>query len=304
MRLSREDLELLLAIAEEGTVTRAATRLHLSQSAVSHHLRALEDRLGATLFERKLRKMILTPSGEVLSQGARQICSEFRRWEERLDSALRSKKRILRLGTECYTSYQWLPRLVEEMGHAAKNVELRIVVEATQRAKAALETGETDAVILQSSGDNPRFRYWNLFRDELLLLVSSRHRLAKRRSAEATDLAGENLILHQVPGRKHAVLDEFLLPAKVYPAQIREVQLTEAIIEMVRANMGVSVLARWLAEPYARDGRIRTLRLGSSGLWREWRVAALQEQVLSQEIGQLSHALASLLKTRINRPRR
>src|SRR5215813_11685886 len=193
--LTRQDLDLTVAIAEEGSVTRAALRLHLSQPAVSHHLRSLEDRIGARLFQRGKRRMTATPLGEELAERGRRIGAEFRASEEALDRMLNGQRRVLRLGTECYTSYQWLPAVVRELARASKHVELRLVVEATHRAKAALAAGEADAVILQSSGEDRGLAYWPLFRDELMLVVSSRHPLSRRRSVDAKDLARETLIL-------------------------------------------------------------------------------------------------------------
>src|SRR5262249_51245752 len=189
--LTRQDLELTVAIAEEGSVTRAALRLHLSQPAVSHHLRSLEDRIGARLFHRGKRRMTATPLGEELAERGRRISSEFRASEEALNRLLNGQRRVLRLGTECYTSYQWLPAVVGELARTSEHVELRLVVEATHRAKAALAAGEADAVILQSSGEDRGLAYWPLFRDELMLVVSSRHQFAKRRSVDARDLTGE-----------------------------------------------------------------------------------------------------------------
>ena len=297
--LTRQDLELALTIAEEGSVTRAALRLHLSQSAVSHHLRSLEDRIGAPLFRRGKRRMTASPLGEELAVRARQICAEFRASEEALDRMIHGKTRIVRLGTECYTSYHWLPALVRELARTVDNVELRIVVEATQRAKAALASGETDAVILQSSGEDHGLLYWPLFRDELVLVVNARHALARRQSVEPKDISPETLILHEMPGGRLGVIDEFFVPARVYPSQLRRVQLTEAIIEMVRAQMGVSILAEWLAEPYIRTKGLSTVRLGK-GLWRNWRLATVRGHPLVREIEQLSRVLASLLKTRVS----
>jgi LysR family transcriptional regulator, regulator for metE and metH len=297
--LTRQDLELALTIAEEGSVTRAALRLHLSQSAVSHHLRSLEDRIGAPLFRRGKQRMTASPLGEELAVRARQICAEFRASEEALDRMIHGKTRIVRLGTECYTSYHWLPALVRELARTVDNVELRIVVEATQRAKAALASGETDAVILQSSGEDPGLLYWPLFRDELVLVVNARHALARRQSVEPKDISPETLILHEMPGGRLGVIDEFFVPARVYPNQLRRVQLTEAIIEMVRAQMGVSILAEWLAEPYIRTKGLSTVRLGK-GLWRNWRLATVRGHPLVREIEQLSRVLASLLKTRVS----
>jgi len=296
--LTRQDLDLTVAIAEEGSVTRAALRLHLSQPAVSHHLRSLEDRIGARLFQRGKRRMTATPLGEELAERGRRIGAEFRASEEALDRMLNGQRRVLRLGTECYTSYQWLPAVVRELARTSEQVELRLVVEATHRAKAALAAGEADAVILQSSGEDQGLAYWPLFRDELMLVVSSRHPLSRRRSVDAKDLARETLILHQMPGTRLGVIEEFFIPARAYPSQIRRVQLTEAIIEMVRAGMGVSILAKWLAEPYVRRGGLSMLRLGG-GLWRDWRLAAMQNHEGAREIEALSQVLASAVRRNV-----
>jgi len=299
-RLTRDDLDLALAITEEGTVSRAAMRLHLSQSALSHRLRALEERVGAALFRRTSRRMVGTAVGERLVERARTICAEFQSSEEALAGLIHNRKKIIRLATECYTSFHWLPALVRRMARVLRDVELRIVIEATRRSKIALASGETDAVILQSAGEDHRFTYWALFRDELVLVVGSQHQLAKRRSVQPRDLAQEKLLLHQIPNGRQPAVDGFLLPAKVQPKEVVEVQLTEAIVEMVRAGMGVTVLARWLAEPYVGGGALATVRLGTQGLWRDWRLATLREHALLPTIGQLSKVLSSLLRARIS----
>src|SRR5262249_19468888 len=280
--LTRQDLELAVAIAEEGSVTRAALRLNLSQPAVSHHLRSLEDRIGGPLFRRARQGMAATPLGEELAERGRRICREFRTSEEVLNRMLLGKKQVVRLGTECYTSYQWLPFVVGELARTNESIELRVVVEATHRAKAALLGGEIDAAILQSSGEDHGFAYWPLFRDELMLVVSRRHPLAKHKAVEAKDLSAETLLLHQMPGSRLGVIDEFFVPARAYPAQLRRVQLTEAIIEMVRAVMGVTIMAKWLAAPYAWSKGLAMIRLGK-GLWRNWRLTALERHSGSKE---------------------
>src|SRR5262249_15472484 len=197
--LTRQDLELAVAIAEEGSVTRAALRLNLSQPAVSHHLRSLEERIGSLLFQRKKQGMAATSIGEELAERGRRICREFRTSEEALSRMLLGKKQVVRLGSECYTSYQWLPFVVRQLAQMNQNVELRIVIEATHRAKEALVAGAIDAAILQSSGEDHRFVYWPLFKDELVLVVSARHALARSKVAEARDLSEDTLILHHMP---------------------------------------------------------------------------------------------------------
>ena len=243
--------------------------------------------------------MAATAMGEKLVERARRITAEFRDSEEALAELIHNRKRIVRLATECYTSFHWLPALVRRMARVLKDVELQIVIEATRRWRIALASGETDAVILQSGGVNQRFVYFPLFRDELVLVVGSKHRLVKKRTVQPQDLNGEKLFLHQNPSSHHPVVDDFLLPAKVQPGQVVEVQLTEAIIEMVRAKMGITVLARWLAQPYVDSGGLTTVRLGGRGLWRDWRLASLREYPLLPEMKRLSEVFASVLRTRL-----
>jgi LysR family transcriptional regulator for metE and metH len=294
--LNRQDFELVLAIAEERSVTRAALRMHLSQSAASHHLRSLEDRLGAPLFRRLRRQMLPLPLGEEFVARARRVLREFRDSEEAIERAAGGRTRIIRLGTECYTSFHWLPALARELARIS-DLEVRIVPEATQRAKAALAAGETDAVILQSAGSDPGLRYWPLFEDELILLASSRHRLARQRSVGPGELADEPLIIHDMPGGRLGAIDEFFVGGRAYPSRVTRVQLTEAIVEMVRADLGVSILARWLATPYVRGRDLALVRLGR-GLRREWRLATVEGHPRSREIGLVAGTLARLLERR------
>jgi LysR family transcriptional regulator for metE and metH len=248
--------------------------------------------------------MTLTSLGDELAERARRICGEFRSAEEALSDLRKSKRRIVRLATECYTSYHWLPELAREMARSTPAIEVRIVVEATRKTKAALEAGDVDAAVIQSKGQDSDLVYWPLFTDELVLLVSADHPLVLRQRVDAGDLLGQTLILHEMPGRI-ALIDDFFVPAGAYPARIWQVQLTEAIVEMVRAQMGVSILARWLVEPYLRNGGLKIIRLGPGGIWRDWRLAARAGTPALDEIETVAKSLSSYLRARTpSRPRR
>src|SRR5262249_45058036 len=113
--LTRQDLELAVAIGEKGWVTRGRLPRQLSRSGARQQLRSLEERVGGRLFERGRQRMTATPLGEELAGRGRRICAEFRNSEEVLSRFVQGKKRIVRLGTECYTSYQWLPAVVRRL---------------------------------------------------------------------------------------------------------------------------------------------------------------------------------------------
>src|SRR5260370_3637207 len=118
LNLTREDYEVLLTVADEGSVTRAGTQLHLSQSAVSHHLRALEARIGTPLFLREPRRMVLSLVGEEFVSSARHIIGEMRPADSRLSVLARSGRKLLTIGTKCYTTYHSLPSLPHALNRA------------------------------------------------------------------------------------------------------------------------------------------------------------------------------------------
>src|SRR5512142_1531668 len=112
MTLDVRHLTLVKAVAEEGSISRAGIHLHLTQSALSHQLRTIEDRLGVRLFLRQNKRMILSRSGERLLQSANQVLGELKQAEEDIRRIASHREGLLRISTECYTSYHWLPSVL------------------------------------------------------------------------------------------------------------------------------------------------------------------------------------------------
>jgi LysR family transcriptional regulator for metE and metH len=275
VNLEVRHLKLVTAIAEEGGVTRAAGRLHLTQSALSHQLAALEDRLRTRLFLRLGRKMALTPAGQALVASAGPLLEDLRRAEEAVTRLGSERSGVLRLATECYTCYHWVPPLLREFRRTWPDVELRIVADATRAPLEALAAGRLDLAVVSSPGRDRRFARTPLFSDELVAVMAPSHRLAGRAWLRAADFAAENLILYTSPEESTA-FQKMLAPAGVTPRQLSEIQLTEAIIEMVKAGLGVSILARWSVAPHLAAGTLRAARLGRRGLMRDWTAATLR----------------------------
>ena len=296
LTLTREDYEVVLRIADERSVTGAAIQLHLSQSAVSHHLRALEKRVGAPLFHREPRRMTLSPMGEEFVASASRVIGEMRRADARLSILARTGRRLFTVGTECYTSYHWLPSLAEEFKRGAVDYELRISLDTNLRVIPALLSGEIDLAILNSPGEHKDLAYETLLEDEIVLLVAKSHPLAKRSVIHPTHLEGEMVLLHGSQNTRSTVVDEFLAPAGVFPASVQYVQLTEAIVAMTRAGMGVAALARWMILPYIGAGSLKLVRLGPSGLRRDWRVAFRRADPRFEELREISSVLSKRLR--------
>jgi LysR family transcriptional regulator for metE and metH len=278
LTLDVRDLSLVRAIADSGSVTRAATGLHLSQSALSHRLRSVESRLGTPLFLRLGKRMVLTPAGERVLASARRVLDDLGRAEDELRVLASDGGGVLRLCTQCYTGYHWLPPLLRAFLAKHPRVEVQIAVDATSRPVDALLAGEIDLAVLTASVDDPRLLVRPLFEDEMLAVVTPSHPLAARGHIEPADLAAEHLIVYKTERRDSYVFSRILDPAGIEPARVSKVPLTEAILEMVKAGLGVAVMARWAIAPALESGAVRALRISRRGEIRRWSAATLRDR--------------------------
>jgi LysR family transcriptional regulator, regulator for metE and metH len=278
VHLEIRHLKLVAAIAETGSVTLAGNRLHLTQSALSHQLRDAEEQLGVALFERRNRRMALTAAGERLLQSARTVLDELARAEKEIqeDNGNGTAKGVLRLSTECYTVYHWLPPRLRLFQQKFPAVDFQLVIEATDRPFQALLEGKLDLAIVCDPIRNRKIRYTPLFEDEMVIIVPPEHRLAGKRFAALEEFAQENLIIYP-PLEESTVLNRFLRPAGVAPRKIREVLLTDVIIEMVRGGLGVAALAKWAVLPQLDSGALVGLSLTEQGFRRTWSIAQLRD---------------------------
>jgi LysR family transcriptional regulator for metE and metH len=273
--LETRHLKLIVAVSEEKSVTRAGERLHLTQSALSHQLRDIEQRLGTPLFSRLNKRMILTQAGERLLQSARQVLDELKRAEDDIAQIAAGDHGSLRISTECYTCYHWLPEMLKEFNRKFPKVEVKILLEATHHPIPALLNGKLDFAIVSDLERDKRLIYKPLFRDEMVVIMAPHHPLAARPYITAKDFAGQTLFSYSPPSES-TLYNKVLLPAGVKPARFSEVQLTEAIIEMVKAGLGVSALARWAVARQIESGMLVARPLTRKGFHRQWCAALLK----------------------------
>jgi LysR family transcriptional regulator for metE and metH len=296
LTLEIRHLTLVDAVAELGNVTRAADRLHLTQSALSHQLRDIESRLGAPLFVRLSRRMALTPEGERVLTSARRVLDELRRAEDDVRGMSDSGRGVLRLCTQCNTGYHWLPPLLESFNKKHPGVDVQIVVDATERPLDALRDGQIDlAVITDDDVNDPRIVTRPLFADELVAIVPPNHRLAKRAWIAPEDFRDEHLIIYKAPRKSSYTFTRILTPAGIEPARVSFVPLTEAIVELIKAGLGIGVLAAWAVEPAIRSGAVKAVRIGRKGVRRQWSAATLAGRPDPKWLGEFIRLLSTPL---------
>jgi LysR family transcriptional regulator, regulator for metE and metH len=276
--LETRHLRLVAAVSEHGSLTRAGRELHLTQSALSHQLLDLEGRLRTTLFHRVGKRMVPTVAGLRLLETARQTLPALLSVEDDLRRLASGREALLRISTECYTCYHWLPSVLQRFHERHPGVEVRIVPEATHQPVAALLDGRIDLGLVSGAERDERLEYYPLFRDELVVVMHPSHRLATRAYVQAKDFAPEHLILYLITERESTLYQEVLLPAGVRPARHSSVQLTEGIVELVKAGVGISVLARWAVAGHLETGSLRAVPLTRGGFHRQWSAAAVRQK--------------------------
>ena len=265
-------LRVLLAIVDQGGLTRAAHALHLSQSALSHQLRQIESALGVPLFLRVNRRLVLTDAGRLLVDRARPILGELEALADDVGQHARGGRGRLRIATECHTCYEWLPPLLTRFHARHPGIDVGIVAEATNDPLAALARGEIDLAIVTRVPEAAGFERRPLFEDELLLVVPADHRLAGEPFARPADLVGERLLLY-TPPHENFFFRDFFTGTPHRPARVDVIKLTEAVLAMVRGGLGVTVAAAWAVEAHLGSGRLVGVRLGRQGFRRSWQGA-------------------------------
>jgi LysR family transcriptional regulator for metE and metH len=263
-------LRLVYAIQELGSLTKAAERLNVTQSALSHQLREIEDRLGVDLFIRAGKKLVATEAGELLGRRAGEILASVVDAEDDLVHRARERRGTIRLTTECYTCYHWLPPLLKRFRKPYPDVSVQIVADATGRSIDALLEGTVDVALTTRAPKRSDLRFRHLFDDELLLVTAPDHRLSSKKFVVPSDLASETVILYSKPPNSH-FYEQFFGGTGVAPKEVIQVQLTEAMISMIHAGLGVGALARWAVQAELKKGTVAAVQLGRSGLHREWK---------------------------------
>jgi LysR family transcriptional regulator for metE and metH len=275
MDLEVRHLRLVREVSAAGSLTRAGGTLHLTQSALSHQLRDIEARLGTPLFLRVGKRMVLTPAGERLLRSADDVLGAIERTEEAIRRLGGAKRGLLRLTTECYTCYHWLPALLKKYRRAHPQVDVRIDATATTDPLAALIEGRLDVAIVSEPVRDRRIVARPLFEDEMVVIVEPGHALASRPFARLHDFAAETLLTYS-PKEESTIYQKVLVPAGITP-HVQQVQLTEAVVELVKAGLGVAVLARWAVDPHVKSGALRALPLTRHGYRRTWSAATLKD---------------------------
>ncbi|MCA1770633.1 MAG: LysR family transcriptional regulator [Halomonas sp.] len=265
--LELRHLRTLIALRDAGSLVEAAERVHLTQSALSHQIKDLEERLDNPLFVRKTRPVEFTRAGERLLTLAEQVLPLVRMAERDLARLAGNERGRLHMAIECHSCFQWLMPTVDYFRDHWPEVEIDIPGGHHFDPLPALAREQLDLVITADPQPLPGIHYEPLFRYEGLLAVARQHRLAGKAFVTPEALAEETLITYPVEHSRLDVFTQFLDPAGVRPKELRTAELTIMMMQLVASGRGVCALPNWALTEYLERDYVKAVALGKKGVW-------------------------------------
>lgn len=264
--IERSHLEIFRAVERQGSLTAAAEQLHLTQSALSHAIRKLEQQLGTPVWLREGRQLRFTQAGEQLLSLANRLLPQFEHAEMLVGQVAKGQRGSLRVGMECHPCYQWLLKVVGPYLQHWPDVDVDVKQEFQFGGMGALFGHDIDLLVTPDPLHRPGVCFEPVFDYEQVLVVASDHPLAESEWVEPEQLASETLITYPVAPERLDIFTRFFLPAHAAPAFHKTIETTDIMLQMVAAGRGVSALPRWLVDEYAQKMPIKALRLGEEGM--------------------------------------
>jgi len=259
-------LRTLSALRSAGSLVRAAQLLNLTQSALSHQIKLLEDRYGGPLFERKSVPIGFTATGARLLRLADMLLPEIEAAEREVARLMQGDQGQLRVALECHTCFDWLMPVMDEFRKRWPDVEIDLVSGFHSEPAELLRAGEADLVIGASCGSD--FAAFPLFRFETLVVMAQKHRLQAQRRLQASDFEGETLITYPVAEQRVDLIREVLRPAGVHFHR-RTAELTVAVLQLVASRRGIAALPNWAIKNYVDYDYVIARPIGEQGLWSD-----------------------------------
>lgn len=264
--IERIHLRVVQAVEQNGSLTAAAKKLCVTQSALSHTMRKLEDNLGTEVWLREGRTLRLTQAGRYLLNIANRVLPLLEHAEDKLNQIAQGERGTLRIGMECHPCYQWLLKVVSPFLDTWPDVDVDVKQKFQFGGVSALLDYEIDLLVTPDPFYKSDLCFKPVFDYEQVLVVPQHHTLASRKYAQAEDLRDQILLTYPVATDRLDIYTQFLNPAGVVPKRHKTSETTDIMLQMVACGRGVAALPRWLAEEYCKKLPLSSVRLGKDGI--------------------------------------
>ncbi len=278
MHIEFRHLRTIKAIHETGGLARAADSLGITQSALSHQIKGIEDQAGVELFARRSKPLKLSAAGLRMLAAAERILPEVAALEAEFSGLVRGSAGRMHIAIECHACFEWLFPVLEGFRKAWPDVDVDIRPGLAFDALPALRKEEVDLVVSSDPEDIPGVTFLPLFDYEPVFVAASKHPLAGKPFVEAGDFRDQTLITYPVDRARLDVFSQLLSPAKVEPKEIRQVELTAVILLLVASNRGVAVLPDWVVRQTSYGSDFITRPLTAKGVTRRLYAAVREEE--------------------------
>ncbi len=277
--LDRIHLSIVQEVEKQGSLTAAAGVLHVTQSALSHSMKKLEQQLGTDIWLREGRSLRLTQAGQYLLAVANRVLPQLNLAEERLRQFAQGERGSLRIGMECHPCYQWLLKIVSPYLAAWPDVDVDVKQKFQFGGIGALFGYEIDLLVTPDPLNKPGLVFEPVFDYEQVLVVAGNHPLAKEEYVTPKQLGNEVLVAYPVPVDRLDIYSMFLTPAGITPKRHKAIETTDIMLQMVASGRGVAALPRWLVLEYADAMNVVPVRLGKKGIAKHIYLGAREADV-------------------------
>lgn len=268
--IDSRQLQAFVILARTGSFTRTARELFLTQSAVSHSMKALESDVGCRLLDRVGRKLLLTQAGEHLLKHAQTILREMAQARDGLEQLGQWGRGRLRVGATASLCQALLPSVLREFKECFPKSLIQVEPGDTPELVRALEAQRIDLALGLQLAPDDRFGILPIFEDELVFVASPQHAWARAGAIPRDEIGRQNLIVYRKSSQTFRLIDDYFRAEDVVLNTVFEVGSMEAIKELVKLALGVSIMAPWFAREELRNGSLVALPLGRRKLKRRW----------------------------------
>ena len=287
MRIEFRHLRTIKAIHETGGLARAAEQLNMTQSALSHQIKGIEDQAGVALFARRTKPLRLSAAGERMLAAAEKILPQVVALEADFAGLVAGKSGRMHIAIECHACFEWLFPVLEQFRKAWPDVDVDIRPGLAFDALPALRREDVDLVISSDPEQVDGTDFSPLFDYEPVFVAAANHPLARRDFIEAADFCDQTLITYPVDRVRLDVFSQLLIPVKVEPAAVRQVELTAVILMLVASNRGVAVLPDWVVNQIKYSADYVTRPLTKGGMTRRLFAATRTEDTAQPFVSHL-----------------
>lgn len=267
--IERNHLAIIREVNRLGSLTAAAETLFLSQSALSHTIKKLEQSFGTAIWQRDGRHLRLTQAGNYLLMVANRLLPQLERAEERLGQYAKHERGVLRIGMECHPCYQWLLKIVAPYLAEWPDVDVDVKQKFQFGGIGALFAYDIDLLVTPDPLYKEGLEFEPVFDYEQVLVVNKAHHLAQEKFVSPQQLSDEILITYPVEIDRLDIYNQFLQPAGISPKKHKTIETTDIMLQMVASGRGVAALPRWLVEEYAINLDLVPVQLGTKGIAKQ-----------------------------------